>query len=865
MSKPTNKVRPEIRKWVTCPSPRDTPPSRRPPPSRIPEAADEGGGLRGISITPGGALPVPGATPAALPNESPASARSAPSHMALSRAASSPLSLRWFRNSGDSPSWLHSGSAYLQSLGHRLPHIDPPFRGAWREALKKQMQGNTTDNAFGTLALAALAYGAACFIFQKEFMLPWGPGFALTLTWVCSTVGGKAAEKIAMPALLGNLLAGILLKNAIPADESGGFTSVRGLPDYWATDIITFGLTLIFVRGGLDLDLALAKKAGMAAVRLTILPGVSEAIAVAGFAMVIFGMQFILGLTLGFILAAVSPAVVVGAMFELKKRGYGVEANIPVLVVAAASFDDVVAISGFAICVSFAIPAQDKTTTTVILEAMHGPITIVLGIIAGTMGGLVSGMTRLWDRPWKRTAVVLGQGLCFSFGAKRLEAKWDVEHAHPVSASAGAPPSVPSIPGISPNPSSATLACHPPGPMDIALTAWWPLVVRRHSGRAVHGRCHSAMLGEGPWLPFERSTSPLRTCRRGTGTKLSLLPSGPASIALSSCSFSQLAVETMLTTRRWPQLSALAACNCVGRDGAPTPLRRGRFIPQFPQHDRRNHRQGCRHRRVGRHRPYHRCILCQPTPSRILASPPTRTRRYTWPARVAHFNRAVRPRRQLLSCDLRAYSASAAVATAGTALKFKERLFIALAWLPKATVQAAFCGYPLQRILDKSSTTSDERPYGEWASAEEKMEYEQWGEDILTTGVLAILLTAPLGLILIQKLGESAGPHRPASPAMHGDSATASLCAGPRWLEQDPGATVPVTIKVTEQGGRMSRRSSGNLSAGDLAAAVKNARRNSGNLTPADLANAVAESNRSFSRGDRVFGSFDAEGSSSAA
>ena len=40
--------------------------------------------------------------------------------------------------------------------------------------------------------------------------------------------------------------------------------------------------------------------------------------------MIIFKMNFLLGLAMGFILAAVSPAVVVGAMFELKKAGYGV-------------------------------------------------------------------------------------------------------------------------------------------------------------------------------------------------------------------------------------------------------------------------------------------------------------------------------------------------------------------------------------------------------------------------------------------------------------------------------------------------------------------------------------------------------------
>ena len=42
------------------------------------------------------------------------------------------------------------------------------------------------------------------------------------------------------------------------------------------------------------------------------------------------------------LLPAVSPAVVVGAMFDLKQAGYGVAKNIPVIVVAAASFDDVV-------------------------------------------------------------------------------------------------------------------------------------------------------------------------------------------------------------------------------------------------------------------------------------------------------------------------------------------------------------------------------------------------------------------------------------------------------------------------------------------------------------------------------------------
>jgi solute carrier family 9B (sodium/hydrogen exchanger), member 1/2 len=87
-------------------------------------------------------------------------------------------------------------------------------------------------------------------------------------------------------------------------------------------------------------------QAGGAAVRLTACPGIVEAICVGFVSMWVFGMPPALGLTLGFILAAVSPAVVVSGMFDLQTRGYGVKKGIPSIIVAAASFDDVLAITG---------------------------------------------------------------------------------------------------------------------------------------------------------------------------------------------------------------------------------------------------------------------------------------------------------------------------------------------------------------------------------------------------------------------------------------------------------------------------------------------------------------------------------------
>ena len=65
-----------------------------------------------------------------------------------------------------------------------------------------------------------------------------------------------------------------------------------------------------------------------------------------------------------------------------------------------------------------------------------------------------------------------------------------------------------------------------------------------------------------------------------------------------------------------------------------------------------------------------------------------------------------------------------------------ERAFMAFSWIPKATVQAALGGVTLST-----------------AQANGIPEYEEFGRAMLTTAVFAIILTAPLGAILINTLG----------------------------------------------------------------------------------------------------------------
>ena len=123
--------------------------------------------------------------------------------------------------------------------------------------------------------------------------------------------------------------------------------------------------------------------------RLTCIPGIVEAIISGLLAVLIFGMPFWLGLSLGFILAAVSPALVVVGMLKLQHKGYGVRKGIPSLIIAAASFDDIVAITGFSFFIGLAIQSDHSS---MLYSALHGPVSIIIGVGIGVVGGTLLSM-----------------------------------------------------------------------------------------------------------------------------------------------------------------------------------------------------------------------------------------------------------------------------------------------------------------------------------------------------------------------------------------------------------------------------------------------------------------------------------------
>lgn len=84
-------------------------------------------------------------------------------------------------------------------------------------------------------------------------------------------------------------------------------------------------------------------------------------------------------------------------------------AAIPSLVVAAASFDDMIAITGYTIFIDIAVRRNTGNQTW---QIMHGPVSVVLGVLGGLVAAFLCSFTKLWNNNVKRICVVLFAGLC---------------------------------------------------------------------------------------------------------------------------------------------------------------------------------------------------------------------------------------------------------------------------------------------------------------------------------------------------------------------------------------------------------------------------------------------------------------------
>ncbi|MGD1953282.1 MAG: cation:proton antiporter [Leptolyngbyaceae cyanobacterium] len=145
-----------------------------------------------------------------------------------------------------------------------------------------------------------------------------------SIIWILLTgfFAGQIARRLKAPALVGMVLAGILIGPQVANVLTPGILDA-------ADSLRTIAVMVILMKAGLGLDSDKLAQQGTVALRLGFLPATCEAIAVALAAIWLFQFDLATGLLLGCILGAESPAVIVPGMLQLKSLGWGVKKGFP--------------------------------------------------------------------------------------------------------------------------------------------------------------------------------------------------------------------------------------------------------------------------------------------------------------------------------------------------------------------------------------------------------------------------------------------------------------------------------------------------------------------------------------------------------
>ena len=191
----------------------------------------------------------------------------------------------------------------------------------------------------------------------------------LSMAFIC--------RKIKLPRIIGMLITGIAL---------GPFVldlldpQILGI----SSELRQTALIIILIKAGLSLNISDLKKVGRPAVLMSFLPALFEIGAFVLLAPRLLHITVLDSAIMGAVLGAVSPAVVVPRMVQLMDENCGTDKQIPQLILAGASLDDVFVIVLFSTFINMAQGGSAK-----IMDFVNIPISIILGILLGAAFGFV--------------------------------------------------------------------------------------------------------------------------------------------------------------------------------------------------------------------------------------------------------------------------------------------------------------------------------------------------------------------------------------------------------------------------------------------------------------------------------------------
>ena len=201
---------------------------------------------------------------------------------------------------------------------------------------------------------------------------------SLAVIIILGLIFNRLFDEIKLPGLLGMLILGILI-------GPYGFGIISKDILNISAALRQIALIVILLRAGLGIEKKTLKKVGIPAFKLSFIPGILEGITILLVASKIFNLSIIEAGILAFIIAAVSPAVVVPQMLELINNKKGTNKGIPTLILTGASIDDVIAITIFSTFLGLYGGGQINITKKI----LNVPIAIIVGIILGVITALL--------------------------------------------------------------------------------------------------------------------------------------------------------------------------------------------------------------------------------------------------------------------------------------------------------------------------------------------------------------------------------------------------------------------------------------------------------------------------------------------
>ncbi|XP_025202540.1 sodium/hydrogen exchanger 9B2-like isoform X2 [Melanaphis sacchari] len=309
-------------------------------------------------------------------------------------------------NGGSSAAQPQPGLQSLKQYNVRVDHATDNGRGrrpSHPSSLLARFDDRwpaTAADAIAVLLSVAVAWCLLCVNVTPALMaVPGGSVASIFMLYAVGLAAGHAVDVVGgLPPLLGMMVAGIALQNL-------GLYTVTA---EWCVQLVAImreaALSVILIKGGLEMNATQLRRLSGAVTRLALLPCIAEAVAAAVAAhYILHDFSWEWGLMLGFVLSAVSPAVLVPNLLKLKHMGYGEKNGVNTLVIAASSLDDIVSISAFGVLSGIVFSTGNLTS-----KIVQGPEDVCIGTALGLVWGFL--LIFVPPAPWANVSYAVRKG-----------------------------------------------------------------------------------------------------------------------------------------------------------------------------------------------------------------------------------------------------------------------------------------------------------------------------------------------------------------------------------------------------------------------------------------------------------------------